>query len=164
MLVLLCLVTHPDFLIAENDLWAQLETASEHCFKKPYYLIVKGETGEEIKVFVDVSKETKEKRNAYVEAVAEIIKKVEMVRAEIAVQGEMEKVLKQVMIQEGMDGITKYFDIREAMAKLKVEEDAAVRKFNRQIAECEVHTQEEVEEEEAVTEVTEDEYVKRKVR
>jgi hypothetical protein len=52
-------------LIAENDLWAQLETASEKCFKKPYYVIVKAETGEEIKVFVDVSKETKEKRRAY---------------------------------------------------------------------------------------------------
>jgi uncharacterized membrane-anchored protein len=69
-----------------------------------------------------------------------------MVRAEIAVQGEMEKVLKQVMIQEGMDGITKYFDIQKSMAKLKVEEDAAVRKFNRQIAECEVDTQEEIQE------------------
>jgi hypothetical protein len=125
---------------------------------------VKAETGEEIKVYIDVSKETKEKRKIYVEAVAEIIKEMEMIRAEIKVQDEMEKVLKQAMIQEGMDGIKKYFDIRKEKARLKVEEEATLRKFNRQIAECEVRTQEEVEEEEVGTEVTEDEYVKRRVR
>jgi hypothetical protein len=145
MLVLLCLLAHPSFSIAE-DLWTQLEAATDKCFKKPYYVIVKGETGEEVKVFIDVSKETRMKRKAYVEAAAEIIKELEMVRAEIAVQERMEEVLKQAMLQEGMGGIKKYFDIQKEMAKLKVEEEATLRKFNRQIAECEVDTQEEVQE------------------
>ena len=147
--MLLCLIVLLSFWTnshAKNDLWIQLETATEKCFKKPYYVIVKGETGEEIKVFVDVSKEIKEKRKAYIEAAAEVIKDVEMVRAEIAVQERMAEVLKQAMLQEGMDGIKKYFDIQKEMAKLKVEEEATLRKFNRQIDECEVDTQEEVQE------------------
>ena len=72
--MLLCLIVLLSFWTnshAKNDLWIQLETATEKCFKKPYYVIVKGETGEEIKVFVDVSKEIKEKRKAYIEAAVE---------------------------------------------------------------------------------------------
>ena len=36
--------------------------------------------------------------------------------------------------------------IQKAMAKLKVEEEVTLRNFNRQIAECEVEAQEEVQE------------------
>jgi hypothetical protein len=125
-----------------EDLWAQLETASEKCFKKAYYVIVKAATGEKIKVFVDVSKETKEKRKAYIEAVEELIKEVELIIAELEVKERMAEVLKQAMIQEGMTGINKYFDIEKEIATLKVKKDSALRKFNRLIVECEVDTQE----------------------
>jgi len=149
MPVLLCLIVLQSCLIVSahaEDLWARLEAATEECFKKAYYVIVKAATGEKIKVFVDVDNETKKKKIAYVDSASKIIKEVEIIKAKLSVLERMAEALKQAMIQEGMNGIKNYFSIEMEIAKKKVEKEAALRKFERQIAECEVETQEEVQE------------------
>lgn len=79
----------------------------------------------------------RERKMQYLEQGAKVISRYEAAQAKIELLKEEARVCEKVMMQQGLEGIEKYFQIRERMADVIAEKQAAMRTLEGLLSGCE---------------------------